>query len=433
MEIAGQQQQDRATLCSLAFSDYQLWTNPFLRDPNRDGFTSIRTLFHRSHIFLADNDDAFEWTEASVVKCMSRDFFDLRMILVDKTRSRFAGGYEVRRKDWAEVTHRFPTFSPEYWDARTVYIENIPHQFRSTLGICKLLRTLLNSSGAVQHVLFPPHHQDPPDAVPRCKGFALVTLNEPDVVSDLLSRFPYDGDNTRPPTDDNDDEDSSAEESEARKAGFRTLPKERWETLQAEYAEYRESLLRRIAAAASSTEPAPNKIKSVHDPPEEPERAPAVNPPQTQSYPSGCVLFARHVPPDTNKTALRARFSALLADADALDYVDYSKGLDSCYLRLKTREHAQALLEAARSDHDVSAQEPELELLKGRREEMYWENVPEKVRALAVQRAHAQVHQTRRGGRDAPGLGQGANGDEEDTQGPGSASHAGGTRRKRRR
>ncbi|KAH8977536.1 hypothetical protein EDB92DRAFT_2119881, partial [Lactarius akahatsu] len=432
MELAGQQQQDRATLCSLAFSDYQLWTNPFLRDPNRDGFTSIRTLFRRSHIFLADNEDAFEWTEASVVKCMSRDFFDLRMILVDKTRPRFAGGYEVRRKDWAEVTHRFPTFSPEYWDARTVYIENIPHQFRSTLGVCKLLRVLLNSSSAVQHIVFPPHYQDTPDAVPRCKGFALVTLNEPDVVSDLLSRFPYDGDNTRPPTDD-DDEDPSVEESEARKAGFRTLPKERWDTLQAEYAEYRESLLRRIAAAASSTEPVPNKTKSARDPPEEPQRAPAANPPQTQSYPPGCVLFARHVPPDTNKTALRARFSALLADADALDYVDYNKGLDSCHLRLKTHEHAQALLEAAHSDHEVSVQEPELELLKGRREEMYWENVPEKVRALAVQRAHAQVHQTRRGERDAPGLGQGANGDEEDTQGPGSACHVGGTRRKRRR
>lgn len=47
------------------------------------------------------------------------------MIIVDKTRPRFqnlAGGYEIRRKDWAEVTLRFPTFSPEYWEVRTVYI-----------------------------------------------------------------------------------------------------------------------------------------------------------------------------------------------------------------------------------------------------------------------------------------------------------------------
>ncbi len=214
--------------------------------------------------------------------------------------------------------------------------ENIPLSFRSTVGICKLLRALLNSSNPVQHVLFPPHHQDPPDTVPKCKGFALVTLNEPDHASHLLSRFPYDRDGRRPPTDDDDvDGISSVEESEARKAGFRTLAKERWDILQAEYTEYRESLLHRIAAgASSSTEPAaPNKVKSTRGPPDESERAPApapaAKPPQTQSYPPGCVLFARHVPPDTNKTALRVRFSALLADAEALDYVDYTKGLDS--------------------------------------------------------------------------------------------------------
>ena len=67
----------------------------------------------------------------------------------------------------------------------------------------------------------------------------------------------------------------------------------------------------------------------------------------------------------------------------------------------------------------------------GRREEVYWENVPEKVRALAVQRAHAQAHRER----DVPGVRQGAIGDEdEDTLRPGGASRASGTgRRKRRR
>ncbi|KAI9447505.1 hypothetical protein H4582DRAFT_2092896 [Lactarius indigo] len=258
-----------------------------------------------------------------------------------------------------------------YWDARTVYIENIPHSFRSTLGICNYY---------------------PPDAVPKWKGFALITLNEPDIVSHFLSRFPYDRNNTRPPTD--SDSDLSIEESEARKGGFRTLSKERWDTLQAEYAEYRESLLRRIAVTASSTEPARNKTKSAHDTPDGPERVPIAKLPQTQSYPPGCVLFARHVPSDTNKTALRARFSALLGDADTLDYVDNSKGLDSCYLRLKTCEHAQALLEAARSEHEAGVQEPELELLEGRREEMGTCR-----RTCARWRCNAHVRMcTRRGG-----------------------------------
>jgi hypothetical protein len=47
------------------------------------------------------------------------------MVVIDKTRIRRAsnaGGYEVRRKDWAEITQRFPTFSPEYWHTRTIYI-----------------------------------------------------------------------------------------------------------------------------------------------------------------------------------------------------------------------------------------------------------------------------------------------------------------------
>jgi hypothetical protein len=75
-------------------------------------------------------------------------------------------------------------------------------------------------------------------------------------------------------------------------------------------------------------------------------------------------------------------------------------------LRLTTPVHAQALLEAARSKHGASVQEPELELklelLMGRREEVYWENVPEKVRALAVQRA------------DVPGIGQGTIEEDDD-------------------
>ncbi|KAH9013340.1 hypothetical protein EDB84DRAFT_1568695 [Lactarius hengduanensis] len=181
---------------------------------------------------------------------------------------------------------RCPLLKPRFDDLEQ---ENIPHA-ASQLEYVNYY-AFLNPSSAVQH-----HFPLTPPRLPRRRSqMKVVTLNEPDVASNLLSRFPYDGDNTRLATDDGDY--SSAEESEARKAGFRTLLNGRWDTLQAEYAEYRESLLRCIAAVASSTEPAPNKIKSTHDPPEELERAPTANLPQTQSYPSGCVLFARHVPP----------------------------------------------------------------------------------------------------------------------------------------
>ena len=299
------------------------------------------------------------------------------MIVLDKTRPRRsrhgyapAGGYKIRRKDWAEVTRRFPTFSPEYWDIRTIYIvrsclspsshllhfdrvllsskENIPPQFRSIIGTSKLLHRLLlrnhhtssfspGDYRCVQSILFPPHHQDLPDAISKCRGFALVTLSRSSDVSHLLTHFPYHNrENERSASV--DDHDPSAEEREARKAGFRTLSKDRWEALQAEYVEYRDALLGRIAASSSasascSTAPIPtapaDHVTVASDKPRLQHASDPLNFPL--NFPPGCVIFARHIPQDTNKTALRALFSALLADSSttALDYVDYTKGLDT--------------------------------------------------------------------------------------------------------
>jgi hypothetical protein len=198
--------------------------------------------------------------------------------------------------------------------------ETIPHQYRSIVGICNLLCPILNSS-ATQKILFPPHHQDPPDAVPKCKGFALVALTEPTIASRLLSLFSYDSGNTHHPTG------SFLEESGAREEGFCSLSKERWDKLQAEYAEYRESLLHRVAA--DSTSPTTNNINSTHGSERTLAPAPTSQSPQSQTYPAGCVLFARYVLSDTNKTTLRTPFSALLGDTAALNYVDYTKGPDS--------------------------------------------------------------------------------------------------------
>ncbi|KAI0265883.1 hypothetical protein BC834DRAFT_824367 [Gloeopeniophorella convolvens] len=395
--------EDPAALCALAFSDYELWENPTLRDPNRDGFVSLSTLLNNAPVFAASTS----LTETAVIKSLrthAKDDFDVRMIVVDKARSgRYAppGGYEVRRRDWADVTERFSTFSPEYWEARTVYIENIPFSHRSPAGISKLVHTLLTEPShqssndpssyrrRIQRIHFPPHHQDPPDALPKCKGFALLTLSTPTDVSLLLSRFPW-----KPITAAPGDE-TSPEEAEARKSGFRTLSKARWDALHAEYEAYRAELLQRSASApapstaAAASAPArtmapPKPVHVAHAYAEREER-PARPPP----YPPSCVLFARRVPPDTNKTALRTRFSAHLDDAAALDYVDYSKGLDSCYLRLTAPRHARELLarfgEAEQGEGAIA-----LELLEGRREEVYWAQVPEKVRMLAVQRAQAQ-------------------------------------------
>ena len=289
--------------------------------------------------------------------------------------------------------------------------------------------TLQGYHHSIQNVSFPPHHQDPPDALPKCKGFALVTFSDPTTASHLLARFPYKqghgnkNDAPHMPGTGASDE-MPPEEFEARRAGFRTLSKEHWEALQAEYVAYRDDLLRHIAASSSSAAPA------VHHPPAStstlPQGGEHLAHVQTEapllSYPPGCVIFARHVPQDTNKTALRALFASLLVDgSSALDYVDYTKGLDSvrlsvflshissvffliwgfgtqCYLRLTTREHALSLLRRFEERVGEGGEESAmtLELLEERREEVYWQNVPEKVRALAIQRA--QAHETQPGG-----------------------------------
>jgi ATP-dependent protease HslVU (ClpYQ) peptidase subunit len=65
------------------------------------------------------------------------------------------------------------------------------------------------------------------------------------------------------------------------------------------------------------------------------------------------------------------------------------------------REHALSLLKQFKLKCGKGDREEDkivLELLDGRREEMYWEGVPDKVRALAVQRAQkAQMVQQANG------------------------------------
>jgi xRRM domain len=66
---------------------------------------------------------------------------------------------------------------------------------------------------------------------------------------------------------------------------------------------------------------------------------------------------------------------------------------------LTIQEHAISLLKQFRLKSGKGDGEEDkivLELLDGRREEMYWEGVPDKVRALAVQRAQ-QAHKAQRG------------------------------------
>jgi len=123
-------------------------------------------------------------------------------------------------------------------------------------------------------------------------------------------------------------------------------------------------------------------------------------------YPLNCLVFVRNIHPETNKTTLRKLFSTAFGvassnnQAEGLDYVDFTKGMDSCYLRLASPHHTQLLIEHFTSvsisqdrglddtgTKNNANQRISMEIVQGKREELYWDKVPEKVRKQAVQRA----------------------------------------------
>lgn len=157
---------------------------------------------------------------------------------------------------------------------------------------------------------------------------------------------------------------------DAHRFGLRTLLRSRWEELKAEYLLYRQQLvdeinqyqeaeaphkqlqgnltgaapLDRLSDSASYTthkEETSSTSKSATKPPAEAQRqhdtVPAIH--ANSPFPSGCLIFARNINMETNKTTLRSLFSQSAKDAgtfstpqlagDGIDYVDYMKGMDN--------------------------------------------------------------------------------------------------------
>ncbi|KZV66859.1 hypothetical protein PENSPDRAFT_636475 [Peniophora sp. CONT] len=407
--------EDIALLLSLVLSEYALWVAPALRDPNRDGYVALSSVIS-SHSALQDPS----LSEAVVVKSLRQyapDGYDIRMILATGVKHGPPGGYEIRRRDWDKVVSSFSSYSRNAWQAKALYVERLPHAARAHLGILKLFKTLLpNTPNPLQTISFPAHHQDPPDAVPKCKGFALLTLTNKADLDKILADWPWSSESST--ISERGREASEDILEEARRAGMRTLAKAAWDKLQDEYLAYRARLLEEIARAEAE-EPAAQPVAQPHTtqpkrkkrtsspPPPAPEPEPAAEAPASKStltassrYPPACVVRVRNVVPGTNKTALRSLFAISGAE---LDYVDFTKGLDSCYLRVASSSHAHKLVghfashptvqKDALDDAGAPASEHEqlrplvVELLDGRQEEVYWGQVPEKVRKQAVLKA----------------------------------------------
>ncbi|KAI0029258.1 hypothetical protein K488DRAFT_56744 [Vararia minispora EC-137] len=419
--------EDTALLIRLALSDYALWTTPSFRDPNRDGYIPVSAL-HSSPV-LAE----ITFSEAALVKSIrthAPDAYDVRMVLASSSKSA-GGGYEIRRHDWQSAVARFPTFDRQYWHARTIYLENIPHGSRSCLGIIRLLSCILpNSPRTIQSISFPLHHQDPPDATPKCKGFALLTLSDPSDVSQILDEWPWEGSPFDDALGSHGEQDDVLREG--RKAGMRALAKGDWDRLQDEYIAHRAKLLANAASTAdtptvpftgtqkrrmSSPAPLRGSQSTVADNSE--DRLSGLSP--SAPFPPGCVARVRGIDPVTNKTALRALFAA---PGLAIDYVDYTKGLDYCYFRLSSADHANILAENVPD----AGEDMKVEVLRGKQEEVYWEQVPEKVRRQAVEKALAELAR-----RDGEGQSEAGAGDATSAVDGEGNSNSQGKRKRRRR
>ena len=182
----------------------------------------------------------------------------------------------------------------------------------------------------VQNIWLPPHAHDKPGDLPKCKGFALITLSSPEQAEELTRRWPWNARRT-----DLHDIPDTPETQEAIKFGFRTMARVRWDELREEYLAYRRTLLDALAYAEQEHE---DNVEVSTIASEEPTAPLSVIPhlPTTDlssPYPQGCLVFVRNIHPETNKTTLRSLFSQAFANSDisdaGVDYVDFSKGMDT--------------------------------------------------------------------------------------------------------
>lgn len=192
-----------------------------------------------------------------------------------------------------------------------------------------------------------------------------MTLSTAEDVQFLLDQWPWDEPLI---TDEHNRKSDVSQESdvfqqEAKKFGHRCLSKRKWEELRAEYLLYRQQLIAELEADNEAQEkvhrtqttlthekhinsplhvhepghdqPEPPQAKSISDiPPQSKSQGPIFN--ASSPFPPECLVLVRHVHSETNKTTLRALFSqaSKLVEgkkdaSDGLDYVDYTKGLDS--------------------------------------------------------------------------------------------------------
>ncbi|KAJ2917616.1 hypothetical protein MD484_g2792, partial [Candolleomyces efflorescens] len=429
--------EESVILLSLAFSEYALWVDVDLRKKltplgEEPAFVSLHYLLHHCPV-LSPLRGIPQTLIVKHLRTLLPDALDIRLAVTapqpwfnragaaSNTQSA-GGGYEVRLHSWDPSSSSL--FSKSDWDKRTIYVENAPIHYKSIAALVQFLLSLFPAkesssftSNRVQGVFLPPHHRDKPGDIPTFKGFALVTFLDEADARHFLEAWPWNPQaNSKPAASNNETS------NEATKFGFRTTSKSNWEALRAEYLVYRQQLVQEINEHQDVSNPAQTRgqespsheDKTLSLPAVKPPRQPKEDedPPPTNSsaitlsspYPFGCLVFVKNVHPETNKTTLKRLFGKTLSQSDAgIDYVDFNKGMDTCYLRLSTpgcalylashyTEHqtvqTTGLDDTGTSDTAEPTAKPiSIEVVLGTREGVYWQKVPEKIRRSAVEKA----------------------------------------------
>ncbi|KAF8547011.1 hypothetical protein OG21DRAFT_1517701 [Imleria badia] len=423
--------------------------------PDNAAFVPINYLLRRAPFrgslpSASTNPEPSETEALKALRTHASRTFEVRMRLPTSTssasvwygtgktsRKKDVGGYEVRRRDWATLRDCSSRgWTRARWDEMTAYMECIPPQYRSVGGIARFAELLLSETNAdvvveprlrVQCVTLPPHYLDKPGDAPKCKGYALVTFSSKSDLDAVLDAWPWERYRVHVPANANDDGNVSPVVKEAHKYALRATSKARWDALNKEYLLYKQSLVEEVARVEVEVERLGQDASDYDYDHEGGEPAALPHPPHTETqtpmqttpfshYPFDCLVFVRNVHPDTNKTMLKSLFAQAFQDQDqdgaastaGLDYVDFNRGMDTCHLRLASPDHATQLIayfdarpKTQAHGLDATGRAPLAddkpivsERVQGKKEELYWEKVPDKVRRQAVDKV-VQAQRTR--------------------------------------
>ncbi|PVG03440.1 hypothetical protein CPB86DRAFT_694945 [Serendipita vermifera] len=385
------------------------------------------------------------------------------------------GIWERKQEDWDERVVYVENIPRKYWSlpsalsfVNALAQRNIARDNQTQTTASELL---------LQHLELPPHAKASQGDIPICKGFAFVTFTDPIGSESFVQTWDWLGVRSEMMADrgseaekDEDVEDQlmnldiSKEEDdfrnveeEASRSGFRALKLVEWNVRKQEYLERQKNLNRvkidqNVRSNMGTTKPKRGSVQKSEVTQESSrgfstahshfEKGKDLPPHMTSnktvkdsghmanadlSYPANCLIFVKNLYPQTNKTALKTLFADYLLLAmqerqstsntvahGGVDYVDWSKGMSSCHVRLPHPQYAQELVRyinehnivqteqgditdgkvwpsclcpiVSHWSHPSSAKPLVAEMVGGRAEEIYWEKIPDKIKKAAISR-----------------------------------------------